>query len=203
MSYFYFRSFDCLRCSIPLIKKQCFLPLGLEPDFYDIGSWTVVKLQFMLVSIENTALVFFLKNRPLFHLFSSFQTHYKFYNKCVYEKCIRCWDSNSRPLEHEPPPITTKPGLLPERNACLIYLNEVLNRFGTRCVLLESVSSWSSLVEGDEQLDRANSQTTLELCHACITYFFGFNINTTAFCLGWSSLHLLLLLKSSMVSLIR
>ena len=27
---------------------------------------------------------------------------------------------------------------------------------------------WSSLVEGDEQLDRPNSQTTMELCHACV-----------------------------------
>ena len=40
---------------------------------------------------------------------------------------------------------------------------------------------WSSLEEGDEQLDQPNSQTTFELCHACIEYFFGFNINTTAF----------------------
>ena len=28
--------------------------------------------------------------------------------------------------------------------------------------------AWSSLVEGDEQLDRPNSQTTMELCHACV-----------------------------------
>ena len=27
---------------------------------------------------------------------------------------------------------------------------------------------WSSLVEGDEQLDRPNSQTTVELCHASV-----------------------------------
>ena len=27
---------------------------------------------------------------------------------------------------------------------------------------------WSSLVEGDEQLDRAKSQTTMELWHACV-----------------------------------
>ena len=25
--------------------------------------------------------------------------------------CIPCWDSNSRPLEHESPPITTRPGI--------------------------------------------------------------------------------------------
>ena len=64
----------------------------------------------------------------------------------------------------------------------------------------ESTEPWSSLVEGDEQLDRPNSQTTVELCHACVAYFFGFNTNTTDFCLGQSSLHLLLL-KSSMTEL--
>ena len=107
--------------------------------------------------------------RPLFYLFSSFQTHYKFYSKDVCEnkdvcekmsiqytvpgfelificfrlfkpianfsikkyvkKCpssIRCQDLNSRPLEHDSPPITTKPGLT--KNFC-----KVLNRtFGTR-----------------------------------------------------------------------
>ena len=57
-----------------------------------------------------------------------------------------------------------------------------------------------SLIEGDEQLDWHNSQTTMELCHAFVALFFVFNMNTTAFCLGWCSLHLLLL-KSSMLSL--
>ena len=32
---------------------------------------------------------------------------------------------------------------------------------------------WSSLVEGDEQLDWPNSQTTVELFHASVAYFFG------------------------------
>ena len=50
--------------------------------------------------------------RSLFDLFSSLQTHITFFitNKC--EKCpssIRCWDSNWQPLEHESPPITTRP----------------------------------------------------------------------------------------------
>ena len=27
---------------------------------------------------------------------------------------IQCWDSNPRPLEHESPPITTRPGLPPK-----------------------------------------------------------------------------------------
>ena len=61
------------------------------------------------------------------------------------------------------------------------------------------VGTWSSLVEGDEQLDRPNSQTTTtEFCLRCVIYFLGFNTNTTAFCLGQYSIHLLLL-KSSMV----
>ena len=38
---------------------------------------------------------------------------------------------------------------------------------------LSFVWSWSSLVEGDEQLDWPNSQTTVELCHASVAYFFG------------------------------
>ena len=50
-------------------------------------------------------------------------------------------------------------------------------------------------------MDRPNSQTTRELYHACVASFFGFNMNTTAFCLGRYSLHLLLL-KSSMANLI-
>ena len=37
---------------------------------------------------------------------------------------------------------------------------------------------------GDEQLDRPNSQPTMELYHAHVVYFLGFNINTTAFQLG-------------------
>ena len=32
---------------------------------------------------------------------------------------------------------------------------------------------WSSLVEGDEQLDQPNSQTTMELCHVCVADFLG------------------------------
>ena len=68
---------------------------------------------------RHSALYFYKKMgqpRPLFHLFLSYQTHITIFtvNKC--EKCpssIRCWDSNSRPLEHESPPITTTPGLPP------------------------------------------------------------------------------------------
>ena len=34
--------------------------------------------------------------------------------KC--QSSILCWDLNSQPLEHEFPPITTRPGLPPKRN---------------------------------------------------------------------------------------
>ena len=51
----------------------------------------------------------------------------------------------------------------------------------------------SSLVEGDEQMDRPKCQTSMELCHN----FWVFDISTTAYHLGQYSLHLLLL-KSSM-----
>ena len=59
-----------------------------------------------------------------------------------------------------------------------------------------SAQPWSSLVEGDEQLDRHNSQTTKELFHARVAYFFGLNTNRTAYCLGQYSLYILLLKRS-------
>ena len=54
--------------------------------------------------------------RPLYHLFSSFQTNFTIFttNKC--EKCPSskwCWDLNPQPLDHESPPITTLPGFPP------------------------------------------------------------------------------------------
>ena len=69
----------------------------------------------------------FLKNVPTsvsFHLFSSFHTHISNFttNKC--EKCpssIWCRDSNSRPFEHESPPITTRAGLPPTRPNCFSW----------------------------------------------------------------------------------
>ena len=68
----------------------------------------------------NTFLrVFFKKkNGPTpasFHVFSPFQTH--FTANMYVKKCpsrIRSRDSNSQPLEHESPLITTRPGLLPK-----------------------------------------------------------------------------------------
>ena len=52
--------------------------------------------------------------RPLFNLFSSFQTNITIFTSYICEKCpssIQCLDSNPQPSEHESPPITTRPGL--------------------------------------------------------------------------------------------
>ena len=37
---------------------------------------------------------------------------------------IRCWDSNPRPVEHESPPITTRPGL-PPYNSTKLEANDL------------------------------------------------------------------------------
>ena len=55
-------------------------------------------------------------------LFSSFQTNITIFTAKKWAKCpfsIRCWDSNPRPLEHESPPITTRPGPPPTFHTCL------------------------------------------------------------------------------------
>ena len=54
--------------------------------------------------------------RPLFSLSSFFQTNIQQINVEKSPSRIQCWDSNSRPLEHESPPICTRPGLPPEKN---------------------------------------------------------------------------------------
>ena len=52
-----------------------------------------------------------------FIYFRPFKHTLQFLQQINVKKCpssIRHWDSNSRPLEHESPPITTKPGLPPK-----------------------------------------------------------------------------------------
>ena len=56
--------------------------------------------------------------RPLFRLFLSFQTNITILTTNIREKMLRpsslrCRDSNPRPLEHESPPKSTRPGLPP------------------------------------------------------------------------------------------
>ena len=60
---------------------------------------------------------------PLFRLFSYFQTNITILTTNECEKCpcsIRCLDLNSRPSEHESPPITTRPRLPPYFN-CFVF----------------------------------------------------------------------------------
>ena len=56
--------------------------------------------------------------RPLFRLFSSFQTNITILTTNICEKML-CWrrDSNPQPLEHESPPINTRLGLPPKKEA--------------------------------------------------------------------------------------
>ena len=57
-------------------------------------------------------------------LFSVFTT-----DKCEkYQSRIICYDSNSQPLEHEPHPITTRPGLLHKLFCCCCCDVIVMNR---------------------------------------------------------------------------
>ena len=54
----------------------------------------------------------------IFGLFN--QTSLQFLKQIFVKKCpssIQCRDSNPRPLEHESPPITTRPGLPPKSKA--------------------------------------------------------------------------------------
>ena len=60
----------------------------------------------------------------------------------------------------------------------------------------ERERAWISLVEGDEQLDRPKSQTSMEICMHMLHNFFGFVLNTAAYHFGQYILHLLPL-KSS------
>ena len=76
------------------------------------------RVQHLHLFLTNSPTIF--KNGPSpasFSFFSSFQTNITIFttNKC--EKCpssIRGWDSKTRPLEHESPPITTRPGPRPK-----------------------------------------------------------------------------------------
>ena len=58
-------------------------------------------------------------HRPLFRLFSSFQTNITTLTKKLCLKMsiyMQNWDSNPQPSGHESPPITTTPGLPPTTN---------------------------------------------------------------------------------------
>ena len=68
--------------------------------------------------VKNKRFFKFGQPRLLFHLFSPFRTHITNFTTNWYLKIcpssMWCWDLNSWPLEHESPPITTRPGLPPK-----------------------------------------------------------------------------------------
>ena len=53
-------------------------------------------------------------------------------------------------------------------SSCTPYREYLLTRDTEKMIKVMS-DPWSSLVEGDEQLDRPNSQKFTKLCHACVT----------------------------------
>ena len=58
-------------------------------------------------------------NPDLFFIYFCLSKHtVQFLQQINVKKCpssIQCWDSNPQPLEHESPPITTRPALAQER----------------------------------------------------------------------------------------
>ena len=63
--------------------------------------------------------------RPLFRLFLSFHSNIRILttNKCP--SSIQCWDSNPQPLEHESPPITTRPEQVQSSNQVTLLVTFV------------------------------------------------------------------------------
>ena len=71
------------------------------------------------------------------------------------------------------------------RNAPIFFKKKLRLIFTERYT--PSVHPQSSSVEADEQLDWPNSQTTMELCPACVAYFWGVDHKHNSFLLGPSS----------------
>ena len=94
-----------------------FLPTIWLQKFFNLINATDYHLAQSVPSSPSTKVFIFLKMcqpQPLFHLFSSFQTHITNFTTNNYEKCpssTRCQDLNSRPFKHESPHITTRPRL--------------------------------------------------------------------------------------------
>ena len=92
-----------------------------DEDSYLFLQTTNLYEHILFVQFQNYVQSVFLKmgqSRHLFNSFSSFQTHIRIFRTNKSEKVSIQYtvrDSNSRPLEHESPPITTRPepGLRP------------------------------------------------------------------------------------------
>ena len=108
-----------------LDEDNCDMAVDLK--CHEFGQYLIISLIIWTVLIHsvnfmNQPMIPFFKKmghpRPLFRLFSSFQTNITFLTTNICEKML--WPSskwrrysNPRPLEHNSPPITTRPGLLP------------------------------------------------------------------------------------------
>ena len=74
---------------------------------------------------------------------------YKFYNKLKWEVHIRWWELNPHPLENEPSPITTRPGLSSECyswnfflcNSCCVILAQRTRPFVIASLRIETFCS--------------------------------------------------------------
>ena len=116
--------------------------------------WSILNCSVSQLIDSIHRFILFLKLRPLFHLFSFFQTNITILTTNQCEKCpssIRRQDSNSQPSDYESPPLTTRPGLPPAVLFCLAMY------FLTKKYLVVDVISilqtkWNSLYT--KQLDR-------------------------------------------------
>ena len=106
--------------------------------------------------------------RPLFNLFSSFQKHITICATKKCEKCpssILCQDSNSLPLKHESPPITTRPELPPTKNKCESLFQ--LDIFHEDDIILHSIFfvGWLSLWLWPAGIPQSKLPRQQLLCH--------------------------------------
>ena len=120
---------------ISLEKLKILAPLqNLPKNVGDLGKWllpkawkicpksnklpNLVTLVVVLRDMSGLDLMFFLKNGLFSFIFGLFKQALQFLQQIFVKKCpssILCQNSNKRLLEHESLPITTRPGLPPDR----------------------------------------------------------------------------------------
>ena len=106
----------------PIFQATCFRSKSRALSFFSkplVGIISFFNQCNLYADLIPIFLALFLKKgypRPLFRLFSSFQTNITNLTTDISEKCpssIWCRDSNPQPSEQESPPLTTRPGLPP------------------------------------------------------------------------------------------
>ena len=81
---------------------------------------------------------------------TNFKTN-KYVKKCP--SSVRCWDSNSQPLDHESPLITTRPGLPPNNSSPYGQLRSITNH---KLIILKNWT-FSGDVQRDVYIEQFNS----------------------------------------------